>query len=382
MKILYISDFLYGDLSGANTAAKAHLNTLREIIGEKNVDVIALTGSKDIKCKDVTYKSYSNKLFNYINSYLGYTTYMNTFIVNKILKFIYKGDYNIIFIDNSIYGKLVKKIKNKFPNKVVFSFYHDVKQELCKEWKNKAPWYKKKVYESMMSNEIINQKYCDVNIILNNRESYLYKKYYKKLPEAELGIYMNVDKNLTNDSVKNLGEQLKILFVGGYYYPNVNGITWFINNIKSKINIPVELTIVGNGMEKLSEVGFPSWVRILGRVESLSDYYEECDLVVEPIFEGGGMKVKTAEALGYGKIILATKESLVGYMENIPKDYFGKLVYECETIDDFIEALNDVYINRKYLYKYNDELREIFNKYYSNESAKILLSNLIDKYKK
>ncbi|MBS6007238.1 MAG: glycosyltransferase family 4 protein [Clostridium baratii] len=382
MKILYISDFLYGDLSGANTAAKAHLNTLKEIAGEKNVDVIALTGCNNIDCEDITFKSYSNKLLLYINSFLGYTTYMNSFIVRKILKIIQKGNYNIIFIDNSIYGKLSKKIKIKFPEKIVFSFYHDVKQELCKSWKNKSPWYKKKVYDSMMSNELINQRYCDINITLNNRESYLYEKYYKKSPEAELSIYMKIDEKLINNKMETIGETLKILFVGGYYYPNVNGITWFVNNIESKINIPIELTIIGNGMEKLSEVGFPSWVRIFGRVESLAEYYEKCDLVIEPIFEGGGMKVKTAEALGYGKMILATKESLIGYLENIPKEYLGRLVYECEIIDDFVEALNNVYRNRQYLYKYNKELREIFNKHYSNEYAKILLSNLIEKYKK
>jgi hypothetical protein B2_15733 len=98
-------------------------------------------------------------------------------------------------------------------------------------------------------------------------------------------------------------DKCNILFVGGYYYPNVNGFRWFIKNVTPLIKINYEVTLVGNRMDLLKEeFSNNSNVKVLGRVEDLSPYYEDADVVVGPIFEGAGMKVKTAEALSYTRI--------------------------------------------------------------------------------
>ena len=74
---------------------------------------------------------------------------------------------------------------------------------------------------------------------------------------------------------------------------------------------------------------------MIGTVDDLAPYYYEADCVVIPIFYGDGMKVKTAEAMMYGKRILATKEALEGYV------YQGvKGINRCETAIEFIEEIS------------------------------------------
>ena len=48
-------------------------------------------------------------------------------------------------------------------------------------------------------------------------------------------------------------DKCNILFVGGYYYPNVNGFRWFIKNVTPLIKINYEVTLVGNRMDLLKE---------------------------------------------------------------------------------------------------------------------------------
>ena len=56
-----------------------------------------------------------------------------------------------------------------------------------------------------------------------------------------------------------------------------------------------------------------------------------------PIFYGDGQKVKTAEAMMYGKTIIATDEALEGYeIENV------KGIFRCNTADEFIQTINNV----------------------------------------
>ena len=54
-------------------------------------------------------------------------------------------------------------------------------------------------------------------------------------------------------------------------------------------------------------------VEIHDSVDDLSVFYERANIVVCPLFYGGGMKVKVAEALMYGKKIIGTELAFFGY---------------------------------------------------------------------
>jgi hypothetical protein len=80
--------------------------------------------------------------------------------------------------------------------------------------------------------------------------------------------------------------------------------------------------------------------------------------MISPIFKGSGMKVKTCEALMYGKNIIATQEAFEGY--EIEYDKVGAL---CNTREEFIYALNSYTSARKE--KFNKFSREYFLEKYS-----------------
>ena len=46
--------------------------------------------------------------------------------------------------------------------------------------------------------------------------------------------------------------------------------------------------------------------------------------MIAPLFDGGGMKSKTVEALSFGKIFVGTEESLFGFWEEMDSDIRGK----------------------------------------------------------
>jgi hypothetical protein len=91
----------------------------------------------------------------------------------------------------------------------------------------------------------------------------------------------------------------------------------------------------------------------------LKPYYEKADFVVQPITTGGGMKVKTAEALKYGKFIIGTKESLEGY------DFNPEIATICNTATEFTEAISNY--NRPF--KFNAPSRLLFKQKYSYDAV-------------
>ena len=73
--------------------------------------------------------------------------------------------------------------------------------------------------------------------------------------------------------------------------------------------VNAEILIIGKGFETLKNDLECDNVKVIGTVEDVSEYFYRADFVIAPIFEGSGMKLKTAEALMYGKTIFGTTEA-------------------------------------------------------------------------
>lgn len=379
MNILYITDFYYTVSSGAKTSARAHLNTLENLYGKSNITVIALVGTDipiEKKEEHIIIKGTRNKLKLFIECLAGYTTYLNPAGINKIIEIIKIKEIQIVFIDNSIFGRLIKKIKKNFPDISILSYYHDVKAKLAKDWLKAAAIYKKPVMLAMLYNERLTAKLSDVNFVLGDREESLFINAYKKVPEAHLSVYMDIELTEKFHKKKNLN-RYKLLFFGGYYTPNVHGIEWFVNNVFDKLDMNIDVLIAGRGMDKLRNNNYPPGVSIQGYVDNLEELYRDADIIISPIFEGGGMKVKIAEAMAYGKIIIGTDESFEGYKEKIPVEYWDFLFYRANTADEFTKCINKaVKLERKRLH-YNPEIRELYEYGFSEQYAENVISKII-----
>ena len=110
------------------------------------------------------------------------------------------------------------------------------------------------------------------------------------------------DKKIEN---RKIGSPKKGLFVGSYFFGNVDGLKMFIHNVLPHTDM--QLTVVGKGMKKLNIDN--SKVTIYDGVKSIASFYIDADFVIAPIVSGGGMKVKIAEAMMYGKKIVGTPEA-------------------------------------------------------------------------
>ncbi|UJH91741.1 glycosyltransferase family 4 protein [Antarcticibacterium sp. 1MA-6-2] len=146
-----------------------------------------------------------------------------------------------------------------------------------------------------------------------------------------------------------MGSPLTCLFVGDAWFANLHGIQWFIDNVLDKVDI--RLQIAGKASEVLKQQSTHEKIEYLGFVPNLSTVIIDADIVLAPIFKGGGMKVKICEALMFGKHILGTEEAFNGYEIDLEK--VGAV---CNTEIEFVNAIN----------KFSNSREEKFNEYNRN----------------
>ena len=160
------------------------------------------------------------------------------------------------------------------------------------------------------------------------------------------------------------------LFVGGEFYANRAGISWFVKHVVPRIKI--KICIVGRGFEHFrSELQIDGKVEVVGSVENLGQWYRNAHFVIAPIFDGSGMKTKVAEALMYGKRIIGTPEAFSGYEEIAVQA--GRV---CKSADEFVGSIEQA--AAEVLPACDPILRELYNQKYSYEAARRRLATIIN----
>lgn len=357
--VLIVTDTAPQDKSGGGTNGNMHC---RMINSNENLNVYTIyITNQSIELTDHVMKVEDSSKIEKIEAVLhGYPPYLNKNAVTRIIETIQEKDISVVYIDNSISGQLIKRIKERYKNITIIAFFHDIEIVKMREDKDFS-LFRKICLPVYYRNEQLTVYYSDKTIVLNERDKKQYEKEYNKIPDVIVPISIPEITNIPFDVKHCENEKLKILFVGVEYGPNLSGVRWLLNNVLPLITCDYEFNIVGYNMEKYRTEfeRYSDKIHVIGTVESLKEWYVNADLIVAPIFEGGGMKVKTAEALSYGKNFIGCTESLEGYWEGIPDNLRNHKIYKCDDAKGFAGAINDIaktefYINDIEIKKWAD----------------------------
>lgn len=386
MKILFISPYLLMPNIGAHIGSLSHLNAIKKVFNEDDICTVAINPrfQKQETMLPINYiiNAYKSKAERTLNFFLLNGLCANKKVRTEILRIIRENNISVVFIDESILGKLCKDIKTAYSHIKIIAFFHDIKADLCRQW-IKQNGLKSIPYNSgLIYNEQLTAKYADKIAVLNDRDESLYQHYYGDtsvfyLPHTV--IEKKIDFTSYNIPKTN---KLRLLFVGADYYPNVQGIEWFIHNVISEIDTISELNIIGKNMQKYAKRFNQHGVTVIGTVDELDSWYINADVVISPIFVGGGMKTKTAEAFQFGKRIIATSESYEGYRNIIPKEFWNNYCYEANSKEEFVAAIKDINASKDTIQKqaYEPEIIDLFERNFSAEACKQNMLKIIGEY--
>lgn len=127
------------------------------------------------------------------------------------------------------------------------------------------------------------------------------------------------DVDETTASASRPSESRALLYVATCgHVPNMRGIEWFLRHVWPAVRAvapDAEIRVVGRGNWSYlrSEFGSHDGVDVVGEVGDLAPVYQAARAAICPVFEGGGSKIKVAEAAAYARPVIATTHSLRGF---------------------------------------------------------------------
>ncbi|MEO6080785.1 MAG: glycosyltransferase [Steroidobacteraceae bacterium] len=143
----------------------------------------------------------------------------------------------------------------------------------------------------------------------------------ERLPTSEKSILQNVITMPDIGRQRALPVRQRIVMVGLIEHPpNEQGLRWFVKEVMPPLvaEFPdLELHVIGRTRSGFGDDFDGEHVKIRGFVKDLTTEYDSAELVVAPIFFGGGTQIKVIDAMAHGRPLVASDFAHSGFISNL-----------------------------------------------------------------
>ena len=272
--------------------------------------------------------------------------YINPFYYWKIRRILKEKEITHLQLEHPYFGWLAVWLKRSLGIKLIVHS-HNIEG---RRWKTLGKWwwkilwsYEKWTHRNTDYNYFKQED--DLNYAVNE-----FKVERKKCSVITYGIEWN--KPPTQDEQANAREILIkthniprdhtiLLFNGAFNYPpNLTGLMRIIDQINPKLQTKAfkyTILICGKDIPQMIVDKKEPNINIVGFVNDIGLYFKGSDIFLNPIIEGGGIKTKLVEALGYNLNAVSTHNGAIGVDPSICN---GKLVvHDDDNWSGFTESI-------------------------------------------
>lgn len=324
MRLLLLAPFPYGSSSGQGGATVC-LKALKSLAENHEVTVLCFsTGTSSDKVA-------LREMATYTENVLSVPLSINKWTIAKAkLRSIFgtTPEHAIYFESNAFRASLATTLAAVKPDVVITQFpqmaqylaqcsgtatVHDVQDAFSVSWFRRYQttanglkrWYAFKQWNNWLQYEAKHYSKASQCWTLSEQDRYGLTVFNPQLNVSNMGLPLT-------DEVRTLASisRGKVGFIASFGHPpNRESLQFLLRDIAPRVyaRMPeVEFSIAGREPPEALVRLAPSNCKFLGYVDSLQGFYDSCSVIVAPLLSGGGVKIKVAEALCYGKPVVTT----------------------------------------------------------------------------
>ena len=253
--------------------------------------------------------------------------YLNPFLFFQLKKIANQKQATHILFEHPYYAWLIFILKF-FTNFKVIIHSHNIESARFRsigKWWWKILWhYEKWAYENATTIWFITEndkQYAIENYSIAASKSFVIP-YGTNLDSLPLENEIDESKKILKQKHQIKSDDNVLLFNGALgYKPNIDAVKNIvekINPILLKANYRYKIIICGKGLPaEFNDLKDFENIIYAGFVEDIDLYFKACDVFINPVVDGGGIKTKLVEALGFGKNCVSTKNGAIGVDKNL-----------------------------------------------------------------
>jgi glycosyltransferase involved in cell wall biosynthesis len=243
---------------------------------------------------------------------------------NLILKTLQECKYDLVIFEGTFTAPYIDIIKKN--NKAILMMRsHNVEFQLWEdrilnETSSLKRFLLKRPVKQLKQFELTELKKFDVVATISMSD----KAYFNSYVGLAKTIYVPFGISLPDEFVVDDDTENKIVFLGALdWEPNLNGLKWFLDEVWPLIqlkNSKIQFYIGGRNAPKDFGDQLPDGVIFHGEVADAHSFILSGKLMVVPLFEASGIRIKIIEGLALGQIIATTSKGAQGIPAQNEKD--------------------------------------------------------------
>jgi len=272
--------------------------------------------------------------------------YINPWIFFTLRKQIRIHHSTHLILEHPYYGWLGILLK-KFCGVKLVLHSHNIEGN---RWKSLGKWW----WKILWSYERFTHRQADFNFFIQDEDRTYAIKEFGLHPDCCLTVSFGTEvpepiplekristRKLLHQQLQVPADTLLLLFNGAFKYrPNLEALENLLSRINPLLqvkNFPYQILILGLDVpESVSQIQHPG-IRVLGFVEDLEHYLMGCQVFLNPVMGGGGIKTKLVEALAFGLNVVSTASGSIG----VDPEICGDKLVVCPDADwqDFADGI-------------------------------------------
>lgn len=256
--------------------------------------------------------------------------YINVFYFFKLRTIIRTEKITHLIIEHPYYGWLGILLK-RFCRVKLIVHSHNIESF---RFKTIGKWW----WGALWNYEKLTHRQADYNFFIHdNDKNYAIENFQLQPDRCTTITYGCEHDNIPSQGQKNTARALIcktqniketecLLFFNGTlgYKPNLDALDTILNKINPKLlktpGFSYKIIICGNKLPA-SYSGLINYkeknIIYAGFVDNITLYFKGCDIFINPVIAGGGIKTKIVEALGYDLSVVSTRTGATGISETI-----------------------------------------------------------------
>lgn len=281
------------------------------------------------------------------------------YLLQQFNRFLEKNKYDYIIINYSIWCNLIRNKKYTGDARVIIDTHDFVTVQMFNK--------KKSLLSRALKEEIKRLNYADEVWAVSVDEYYIFTQFL----DHTVRLVPNIPLSHSLPANSNRDKKYDLVYVASENPYNRMSVKWFIEEVYPLLSPDLSICIVGTITRHFEDK--PN-IQKIGFAENLNDIYSQAKIVICPMLDGTGIKLKVIEAMANALPVVCTLRGIDGLPNKInngclvgdtPEEFAGnidKLLHDSKLYNTLSEEGYDLYQNyftQEIRYKQLDHIFEV-----------------------
>ena len=303
--------------------------------------------------------------------------YVNRAFATRLAEILDEKTFDVVHVD-SIYLAPYVPVIRQHSNAPIVMRAHNVEHMLWRQIAQTSHgglrrWYMKHLALTLRAYETEHVNDFDGVACISDDDAEIFRSSGCRRPIAT--VPFGVDLPTTGSTEEQHGT---LFHIGAMdWRPNIEGVNWFLDKVWPAVHTDMpqlRLCLAGRCMPSELLEKRTEGVEVLGEVPDATEFMAAHQISVVPLLAGSGMRVKIAEAMALGKVVITTTVGASGmHYEN------DRNILIADTADEFARQIRRCMENDDLCRRIGNEARRLIEKEYTVDVAIGRLEELYNK---